>query len=125
MKNSKHSNSFTLRGARCRHRLCLLIASIVVIAALPIIAQQTGNSIPQADPGPGLVTLTAHVDEVDIMVTALTRSHVPALGLTADDIEVLDNSKPPEAIVRFERRTDVPLRIGILVDCSDSVEERF
>src|SRR5690349_13265468 len=100
MKSSKLSTSLILRSTGCRHRVCLLIAVAALAIALPMTAQQTGESLPQGDPGPGLITLTAHVDEVDVMVTALTRSRLPAIGLTADDIEVLDNSKPPQAVVR-------------------------
>jgi Ca-activated chloride channel homolog len=46
------------------------------------------------------------------------------LDLTKGDFRVLEDNKP-QAITNFSRETDLPLRIGILVDTSNSIRERL
>jgi VWFA-related protein len=38
---------------------------------------------------------------------------------------VLDNNQPPQAIRSFRAETDLPLRVGLLVDASSSIRDRF
>jgi VWFA-related protein len=45
--------------------------------------------------------------------------------LAKDDFRVLDDNKPPQAVVSFRGETDLPLRVGLLVDASNSVRDRF
>ena len=39
--------------------------------------------------------------------------------------QILDNNRPPREIVSFESQTDLPLRVGILIDASNSIRDRF
>ena len=41
------------------------------------------------------------------------------------DFKVLDDKKPPVQIVNFASETNLPLRVGLLVDASNSVRDRF
>ena len=42
------------------------------------------------------------------------------------DFKVLDDNKPPVAgFVNFRRETNLPLRVGLLVDASNSIRDRF
>jgi len=45
--------------------------------------------------------------------------------LNKEDFNILDDHKPPQQIVRFSQQTDLPLRIGILIDTSGSIHGRF
>ncbi|MFZ0862893.1 MAG: VWA domain-containing protein, partial [Candidatus Sulfotelmatobacter sp.] len=45
--------------------------------------------------------------------------------LNQKDFTILDDHKPPQAIVNFRSETDLPLDIGLLVDVSGSVDSRF
>ena len=45
--------------------------------------------------------------------------------LKQNDFNVLDDSKPPEEIKAFTTETDLPLQVGLLVDASNSVRDRF
>ena len=45
-------------------------------------------------------------------------------NLTKDDFEVID-SKKPQSILEFSAETDLPLRLGILIDTSNSIRDRF
>ena len=44
--------------------------------------------------------------------------------LTKDDFDVLEN-KHPQKIQEFAAESDLPLRLGILIDTSNSIRERF
>ena len=46
-------------------------------------------------------------------------------NLGQGDFTILDDHKPPQAIVNFRRETDLPLELGLLVDTSGSVRSRF
>jgi VWFA-related protein len=45
--------------------------------------------------------------------------------LTQNDFRVFDDSKPAESIRSFSRQTNLPLRVGLLIDASNSVRDRF
>lgn len=45
--------------------------------------------------------------------------------LTLEDITVLDDNKPPAAILGFRTEPELPLRAGILIDTSSSVTPRL
>ena len=40
-------------------------------------------------------------------------------------MKILDDNKPPKAIRGFVSQTDLPLRVGLLVDASNSIRDRF
>ena len=44
--------------------------------------------------------------------------------LTKDDFEVFE-SKKPQTIIEFTAETDLPLRLAILIDTSNSIRDRF
>src|SRR5258708_38447156 len=45
-------------------------------------------------------------------------------SLTKDDFEVAEN-KHPQSILEFMADNDLPLRLGILIDTSNSIRDRF
>ena len=45
--------------------------------------------------------------------------------LKQDQFKVLDNNRPPKEIVNFESQTNLPLRVGLLIDASNSIRDRF
>jgi len=46
-------------------------------------------------------------------------------GLKQEDFEILDDRRPPEKILSFRSETDLPLQVGLLIDISQSVRQRF
>ncbi|HET9309528.1 MAG TPA: VWA domain-containing protein [Candidatus Sulfotelmatobacter sp.] len=64
------------------------------------------------------------VDEVAIFFAATDRGR-SVTDLTAADIGVSDDSRAPERIVQFRNQTQLPLRLGLVIDASNSVTERF
>ena len=68
--------------------------------------------------------LRSVVDEVGVMFTASEHGRaVPDLG--RQDVTVLDSQKPPATITGFRSQSDLPLRLGIIIDTSESVTGQF
>ena len=64
------------------------------------------------------------VDEVGVMFVA--SQHGKAVtDLSREDVAVLDSKKPPAGITGFRNQSDLPLRLGIIIDTSDSVSGQF
>ena len=70
-------------------------------------------------------TITTRVDEVDLSFSVTDRHGKYIDNLQLNDFALLDNGRAPAQIYRFERNTNLPLRIGILIDTSTSIRERF
>ena len=79
---------------------------------------------PSQNQGPA-GTFTLHVDEVDLPFVVADRHHHWITNLSQDEIRLSDNGLPPESIRMFESRTGLPLRVGLIVDKSDSVLQQF
>ena len=45
--------------------------------------------------------------------------------LKENQFKFLDNNKPPRQITNFSAETDLPLRVGLLIDASNSIRDRF
>jgi VWFA-related protein len=72
-----------------------------------------------------ILTIKKTVDEVNVVFTA-TDSHGKFVkNLSQQDFTVLDDNRPPQSILAFQRATNLPLRVGLLVDVSGSVRSRF
>jgi Ca-activated chloride channel homolog len=66
----------------------------------------------------------AVVDEVAIFFAATDHGR-SATNLTASDIEVRDDNRPPHAILGFRNESELPLRMGLIIDTSNSITDRF
>ncbi len=65
------------------------------------------------------------VNEVNVVFTVTDKRGRFIKNLTQKDIKVLDDRKPVDKIQNFQSQTDLPLRVGLLVDASNSVRDRF
>jgi Ca-activated chloride channel homolog len=77
------------------------------------------------DPQSGMITLRAQVNEVNVLFIATDKHGKFVRDLSQSDFTILDDHKPPQAIVNFHRETDLPLHLGLLLDVSGSVDSRF
>ena len=60
------------------------------------------------------------------MIFTVTDKHGRFIkDLKAADITLLDDNKPPAKVEDFRSETDLPLRVGLLVDASNSIRDRF
>jgi Ca-activated chloride channel homolog len=62
------------------------------------------------------------VDEVILTFHAADMQGVPVRDLKLDELHLLDNSKPPRRVLAFDSLEDAPIRTGILIDTSVSME---
>ena len=77
------------------------------------------------DPDSAIITIHKRVDEVNVLFIATDKHGKFVRDLNQADFSILDDHKPPEAIVNFRREVDLPLDLGLLIDVSGSVNGRF
>jgi Ca-activated chloride channel homolog len=113
----------------------LVFAFIFVLPAaaqaqLPTaVAGREFTSAPPPSPAvpalPASETIRKRVDEVNVVFTVTNSGGRFVSQLSLDDLEVLDNQRPPEKISYFRQQTDMPLRVALVVDLSESIVSRF
>lgn len=77
------------------------------------------------DPQGAIITIHKRVDEVNVLFIATDKHGKFVRDLNQNDFTILDDHKPPQAIVNFRREVDLPLDLGLLIDVSGSVNSRF
>ena len=80
---------------------------------------------PQDATGYTVTTIIKRVDEVNVIFTVTDKHGHFVKDLKQNDIDVLDDHKPPQSVVHFSAETDLPLRVGLLIDTSTSIRSRF
>jgi VWFA-related protein len=65
------------------------------------------------------------VTEINVVFTATDKSGNFIKDLSKDDIRVLDDGKPVANLRSFAAETNLPLRVGLLIDSSNSIRDRF
>jgi Ca-activated chloride channel homolog len=84
---------------------------------------QTDNSA-KSEPDDSLTTLKTTVNEVRVVFTVTDRHGRYIKDLKSGDFKVFDDQKLAE-LRSFRSETDLPLQVGLLVDASNSVRDRF
>ncbi len=64
------------------------------------------------------------VDEVAVFFSVTNHGHL-VTGLEASDIHLTDDNKPPLKVLQFAPSSLLPLRLGLVIDTSGSVNSRF
>ena len=59
------------------------------------------------------------------MLFAVTDHGKSVSNLNPSNIQIQDDGHPPEAVLGFHNITQLPLRIGLVIDMSNSITERF
>lgn len=65
------------------------------------------------------------VNEVSIVFTVTDKHNHYVKDLGKNDFKVVDDERPVEEIRSFRRETDLPIQVGLLIDSSGSVRDRF
>jgi VWFA-related protein len=84
--------------------------------------QSSGATVSQA-PG-GQQKITVKVELVNVLFTVTDKKNRLITNLEEDDFRVLEDNKP-QGIRFFSRESNLPLRIGVLIDTSNSIRERL
>jgi Ca-activated chloride channel homolog len=88
--------------------------------SVPANGQQ--SSTPEDDT---VTTIRRTVNEVNVVFTVTDKHGRYVKDLKKNDFNFVDDSKPPAEIRDFKSQTDLPLQVGLLVDASNSVRDRF
>lgn len=99
--------------------LSLVLVFGVTLAQEP--AAPPAGAEPEQGQGPPIRVL---VEEVTIPFIVTDNHNRMITNLAREDFQVIEE-KRPQTITSFARETDVPLRIGLLVDTSNSIRDRL
>jgi VWFA-related protein len=92
---------------------------MVAVAPLPMNLLPAGSYFPASTPG---YTISRTVPEVRLEFTVADEQGRLVHDLSAADIRILDNQALVERFSAFARDENLPLRLGIVLDTSDSVK---
>ena len=105
-----------------------LFAALIflLLATGPLAAQNppSQTSQPNNDVTTAPERIAVRVNLVNVLFTATDKKNRLLLDLTKDDFRVLEDQKAQE-IRFFSRESNLPLRIGIVIDTSNSVRDRL
>jgi Ca-activated chloride channel homolog len=126
-----------MKYTNCVLRGFALLLAVLAFAPARLMAQAYASGAPSAnsyvaatpadsdDSQGAILTIRKRVDEVNVLFIATDKRGKFVRDLNQNDFSILDDHKPPQAIVNFRRETDLPLDLGLLIDVSGSVNSRF
>ena len=95
-------------------------------------AAQTAQTSPDSPPADSsnradepLATIRIQPNEVNVVFTVTDKHGRRITDLKQNDFQILDDNKPPEQVRSFHNETNLPLQVGLLIDASNSVRDRF
>ena len=113
------------------YRLRQLLFSLVIVPAMAL-AQASPSAPPQASSTPApdtsqqnMGTVRVRTDEVNVVFTVVDKDGRFVRDLKQNQFKILDNHLPPQRIIDFRAQTDLPLYVGLLIDSSNSIRDRF
>jgi len=78
-----------------------------------------------ADDSDPVTTIRATTNEVNVVFTVTDKHGKRVTDLKQADFRVADDNKPPAEVRSFHAETNLPLQVGLLIDASNSVRDRF
>src|ERR1700691_46210 len=107
--------------------LCAPVCAGVCIG-VTLWAQAAAKAPQQTTPAAGdqetTTTFTFDVTRVNVLFTVTDKKGRFVTDLGKDDFEVVENKKQ-QTIQQFTAESDLPLRLAVLVDTSNSIREQF
>jgi len=88
----------------------------------PALQQREGD---QQQNGQQEYTITRQVNEVDLVFSVTDKHGRFISDLKQSDFALLDDQKAPDRVYSFTQQTNLPLRVGIVIDTSTSIRTRF
>lgn len=70
-------------------------------------------------------TVRVRTDEVNVVFTVVDKEGKFVRDLKQNQFRILDNKLPPRQMMNFAAQTDLPLHVGLLIDASNSIRDRF
>src|SRR5216684_3356543 len=91
-------------------------------------AQQPSARNPQEPTPPAgseIPKIRTTTNEVNVVFTVTDKHGRHVTDLKQSDFRVVDDKKPVEEVRSFHNETNLPLQVGLLIDASNSVRDRF
>ena len=109
-------------------RAFLLVTVLVTVGAIPLPAQESrtsqgtaqGTGVQQSEGPP----IRVFVEEVTVPFIVTDNRNRIITELTREDFKVFEDKKPQE-VTAFVQEAGVPLRVGLMIDTSNSIRDRF
>ena len=74
---------------------------------------------------PSAPTITVFSREVDLIFTVTNHKGEFVSDLQQQNFGLLDDGRPPQRVVSFKQQVNLPLRVGLMLDTSSSIRQRF
>ncbi len=115
----------------------MMLATAFGCVALPMFAQQTPAPAPAPAataqqpaaiapvPDDQIPIIRVRASEVNLVFTVTDKKGRFITGLKRENFGLLDDGRPPEAVNKFTQQTNLPLRLGVMLDTSSSIRQRF
>ena len=88
-------------------------------------ASATPQQAPQSGSDESSFIIKVPVNEVNLVFTVTDKNGRFVKDLRQQDFQLLDAHMPPARVLHFTQQTNLPLRVGLLIDTSSSVHQRF
>jgi VWFA-related protein len=96
--------------------------------AAPATAQAPPSEQKSSDSGADnvdVLKIRVGINEVNVVFTVTDKHGKRVTDLKQNDFRIVDDSKPAVEVRSFHAETNLPLQVGLLVDASSSVRDRF
>jgi Ca-activated chloride channel homolog len=94
-------------------------------ATPPAATSATGTPGSNAANDDTVTKIVVNPNEVNVVFTVTDKHGRRITDLKQGDFQVLDDNRPPERVRYFASETNLPLQVGLLIDASNSVRDRF
>jgi VWFA-related protein len=81
--------------------------------------------VPAEKPDDEPTTIRVRANEVNLVFTVTDKRGRFITGLKRENFGLLDDGRPPASVIQFNQQTNLPLRVGIMLDTSSSIRQRF
>jgi VWFA-related protein len=118
----------------CAHKAFILLVTCALLGTSSMHGQTPSSPAPTPVPDSAAATPASddspykfgvRTDLVNVIFTVTDKHGRFIKDLKQNDIKILDNNLPPKQVMNFEAETDLPLRVGLLIDASNSIRDRF
>jgi VWFA-related protein len=83
------------------------------------------STIDPAPSSPDIPRIKVGINEVNVVFTVTDKHGKRVTDLKQADFRIVDDNKPAAEIRSFHAETNLPLQVGLLIDASNSVRDRF
>lgn len=104
--------------------LCALAFSATARSAMQAATPAPPQAAQAAGSAQSTPQITRRVNLKNVLFSVTNKKRQLVTGLTKNDFEVFEDNHP-QTITFFTRETDLPLRIGVLIDTSNSIRGRL